>query len=41
MLIGMLIPGVIALVIIAGLVTIGDRVRIVFDINLINFFEVF
>lgn len=40
-LIGILIPGVIAVVIICGLVTIADGVGTIFDVNLIDFFEIF
>jgi hypothetical protein len=36
-----LIPGVIAIVIMCGLVTIADGVGTVFDVNLIDFFEIF
>jgi hypothetical protein len=41
MLMGMLIPGVIAVVIICRLVTIADGIRTIFDVNLIDFFEIF
>jgi uncharacterized membrane protein len=40
-LMGILMPGVIALVVICGLVTIADNVGTVFDVNLIDFFEIF
>jgi hypothetical protein len=40
-LMGILIPGVIAIVIICRLVTMADRTGTIFDVNLIDFFEIF
>ena len=41
MLIGILIPRVIAVVIMCGLVTIADGIGTIFDVNLMDFFEIF
>lgn len=40
-LIGMLIPGVIAIVVMCGLATIADGIGTIFDVNLMDFFEIF
>jgi hypothetical protein len=37
----MLLPGVIAAVVICGLLTMADGTGTIFDVNLIDFFEIF